>query len=399
MAFKYKKYGKRLVRYLSTSTPDRTLTLKKCVTKSELKDFATYGIKLYKGHPYYVPDLIDDLVNTFLPETNPAFDFCEAIYFLAYRGEKIVGRIAGIINHKANDTWNQNHARFGFVDFEDDDSVVNLLFTAVEDWAISKGCEAIKGPLGFTDLDPEGMLIEGFDQLSTMITIYNYPYYPRHLERLGYAKDIDWLEYKIYVPKIVPERHQRMSDLVRRKYGLRTFKPSSKKELMDYAQDVFGLINECYKPLYGVSELSQEQIDYYVKMYFPVVNTDLISLIIREEDRKLVAFGITLPSLSKALQKAGGKLFPIGFAYMLKALKDKRPEVVDLLLIAVAPEYQNKGVNALIFEELIPVMNDYQVKYVESNPELETNMSVQLQWNNFKKVNHKRRRSFIKELV
>lgn len=399
MAFGYKKYGRKLMNYLSSSSPDEDLTLKRAVTKSDIKEFAAYGNELYKGHPYYVPDLVDDLVGTLSSDINPAFDFSESVYYLAYRGDKIVGRIAGIINHKANDTWNQNHARFGFVDFEDDNAVVDLLFGAVEKWASAKGCEAIKGPLGFTDLDPEGMLIEGFDQLGTLVALYNFPYYPKQLERIGYIKDIDWLEFKIYIPKLIPERHQRMSDLVRRKYGLRTVKASSKKELLRYGNSIFKLINECYKPLYGVSELSERQIDYYTKMYMPLVNQDLISLIIREKDDKLVAFGITLPNLSKALQKAGGKLFPTGFVHLLKALKSKRPEVVDLLLIAVAPEYQNKGVNALIFEDLIPVMNEYQVKYVESNPELETNMSVMLQWNSFKKVNHKKRRSYIKDLL
>lgn len=399
MAFGYKKYGRKLMNYLSSAPKDESLRLKRVISKSELREFVAYSNGLYRGHPYYVPDLLDDLVGTLSSDINPAFDFCEAVYFMVYRGDKAVGRIAGIINHKANDTWNQNHARFGFVDFEDDDAVVNMLFGAVEDWATSKGCEAIKGPLGFTDLDPEGMLIEGFDQIGTQVAIYNHPYYPKHMERMGYDKDIDWLEFKIYIPKLIPERHQRMSDLVRRKYGLRTLHFDSKKEIMKYAKGIFELINECYKPLYGVSELSPRQIDYYVKMYIPFVNTDLVSVIVREQDKKLVAFGITLPNLSKALQKADGKLFPTGFIHLLRALKSKRPEVVDLLLIAVAPEYQNKGVNALIFEDLIPVMNDYQVKYVESNPELETNMSVMLQWNNFKKVNHKRRRSFIKELM
>lgn len=399
MAFGYRKYGRRLMRYLTFTSPDESLTLKRVVTKSDLRDFVAYSNKLYKDNHYYVPELLDDMFGTLSSDVNPAFDFCESAYFLAYRGDKIVGRIAGIINHKANDTWNQNHARFGFVDFEDDDAVVNLLFGAVEEWAIAKGCEAIKGPLGFTDLDQQGMLVEGFDQLGTQATLYNHPYYPVQLERVGYVKDIDWLEFKIYPPKMIPERHQRMSDLVRRKYGLRTLKVNSKKELMLYAEDIFLLINECYKPLYGVSELSKRQIDYYIKIYIPLINLDLISLIVREKDNKLVAFGVTLPNMSRALQKSGGKLFPTGFIHLMKALKSKNPEVVDLLLIAVAPEYQNKGVNALIFEYLIPVMNRYQVKYVESNPELETNMSVMLQWNNFKKVNHKRRRSYIKELV
>lgn len=365
--------------------------------KKELKKFVKFNIDLYKDNPYQVPGLIEEEMVTLDHKKNPAFDVCDAVYFLAYKEGKIVGRIAGMINRRSNETWNQKYARFGFVDFIDDDEVVEALFEAVEKWARRQGMEALQGPMGFTDLDHEGMLIEGFDQLGTMATIYNYPYYPKHMERLGYAKDQDWHEFKIYIPDGIPEKHQRIGEIVKKKYGLKIMKFKRAKDIMPYAQKVFETLNASYAPLYGFAQLTQRQIDYYINMYIPMLRLDLVTLIVREEDDAVVGFGISLPSLSKALQKARGRMFPFGWIHLLKALKTK-PKVIDLYLTGVLPEYQNKGVNALLFNDLIPVYKSVGAEYAESNPELESNNAVQAQWDYFKREHHKTRRAYIKKL-
>ena len=371
--------------------------IKEVTTKKELKRFVKFNLELYKHCPYHVPGLIVDEMMTLSREKNPAFEIAEAVYFLAYKGDKIVGRIAGIINHRNNETYNKKNARFGFVDFIDDAEVVDKLFGAVENWAKVKGMEVIHGPLGFTDLDHEGMLIEGFERLGTMAALYNFAYYPVHLERMGYTKDLDWKEFLIHIPDKVPDKHTRIGVIVREKYGLKTIKFKKRKEIWPYAQRIFQTLNKAYAPLYGFTELTPKQIDYYVKMYIPMLRLDMITVIVREEDDAVVGFGISLPNLSRALQKAKGRMFPFGFIYLLKALYSK-PKVVDLYLIGVLPEYQNKGVNALVFNDLIPIYNKIGAVYAESNPELETNNSVQAQWNYFKIEHHKTRRAFSKKL-
>lgn len=365
--------------------------------KKELKKFIQFSIELYKGSSCFVPPLIDEEVCTLSPKSNPAFDFCEAVYYMAYRDNKPVGRIAGIINHQVNEKNGEKHARFGFVDFIDDPEVSQALFEAVEQWARSKGMTAIQGPLGFTDMDPEGMLIEGFDQIGTMATIYNYPYYPEHMTKLGYQKEIDWVEFKIYIPDAIPEKHQRISDIVQKKYNLKVLKFSKTKALIQgYGQKIFELVNHAYADLYGYSALTQRQMDYYIKMYISMLRLDNVTLI-ADPDNELVGVGIAVPSMARALQKSKGKLFPSGFYHLLKALKGQN-DVVDLLLVAVRPDYQNKGVNALLFSDLIPVFIQNGYKYAESNPELEINGKVQSQWQYFDYEQHKRRRAFIKTL-
>jgi len=371
--------------------------IKEVTTKKELKKFVKFNIELYKDNPYHVPGLIDEEMMTLSKDKNPAFEVAEAIYFLAYKGNKIVGRIAGIIHHRSNETWKQQHARFGFVDFIDDVEVVDKLFGAVEKWAKEKGMDTIHGPLGFTDLDHEGMLIDGFDKLGTMAALYNFPYYPTHLERIGYKKDLDWQEFIIHIPDNVPEKHIRIGEIVKQKYGLRTHKFNKRKEIWPYAQRIFETLNKAYSPLYGFTALTPKQIDYYVKMYIPMLRLDMITLIIREEDDVVVGFGISLPSLSRALQKAKGRMFPFGFIHLLKAL-NSNTELIDLYLVGIMPEYRNKGVNALLFTDLIPVYNKMGAKYAESNPELETNMAVQAQWDYFKREHHKTRRAYSKQL-
>lgn len=367
--------------------------------KQELKTFIRFNYELYKNNQYSVPDLYQDMLNTFNPEKNAAFEFCEADYFLAFKDGKLVGRVAAFINKKANETWEKNEVRFGWIDFVDDLEVSKALLDTVEKWGKERGMATILGPLGFTDFDAEGMLVEGYDQLSTMATIYNYPYYPEHMGKLGFEKDADWVEYKIYIPEDgIPEKHRRISEFIMKKYDLRILKCKSSKMLArDYGQAIFDLMNEAYAPLYGYSELSQGQIDQYIKMYLPIVDLRMIPLIVDREG-KLIGVGISMPSLSIALQKAKGKLFPLGWFHLAKSLFIKRSKVLDLLLVAVKPEYQNKGVNALLFYDLIPVLHKMGFEYGESNPELEMNGKVQSQWSYFKREQHKRRRAYKKTI-
>lgn len=374
-----------------------SVVIKEVTSKKELKEFVKFNIALYKGNPYHVPGLVEEEMVTLDKKRNPAFELCDAVYYLAYRENKIVGRIAGMINRRSNEVWKQQHARFGFVDFIDDKEVVDALFNAVETWAKKQNMDSLHGPMGFTDMDHEGMLIEGFDQRGTMAAIYNYPYYPQHMERMGYNKDQDWHEFKIYIPDSIPDKHLRIGEIVKKKYGLKIVKFKKTKEIWPYAQKIFETLNTAYAPLYGFAPLTQKQIDYYVKVYIPMLRLDLVTVIIREEDDAVVGFGISLPNLSDAMQKAKGHLFPIGWIYLLKALKSK-PKVIDLYLTGVLPEYQNKGVNALLFNDLIPVYQSLGVEYAESNPELETNSAVQAQWDYFKREHHKSRRAYIKEL-
>ena len=375
------------------------ITIKKVSTRRELEKFIRFNYRLYKENPYSVPDLFDDMLNTFNKKKNAAFEFCEADYFLALRDGEIVGRVAAIINHKANRTWNKKDVRFGWIDFIDDAEVSEALMRTVEQWGKERGMTHIQGPLGFTDFDAEGMLIEGFDQLSTMSTTYNYPYYSTHIERMGFEKDADWVEYKIYIPNDIPDKHKRISELIQRKYNLNVVKCTSARTLAKkYGQAIFELMNEAYRPLYGYSALSQRQIDQYIRMYLPIIDLRMVTLITDVDDR-LIALGLSMPSLSKALQKSNGRLLPLGWYYLGKTIFLKRyPKILDLLLVAVKPEYQNKGVNALLFSDLIPVYRKLGFEYAESNPELEMNGKVQAQWEYFKTEQHKRRRCFVKEI-
>lgn len=366
-------------------------------TKENLKEFTQFQIDLYKDNPYYVPPLISDDVATLSPKENPAFDFCEAIYFMAYREGKPVGRIAGIINRQVNERHKTANARFGFIDFIDDPEVSEALLNAVEEWARKKGLKKLIGPLGFTDLDHEGMLIEGFQEDGTMATIYNHAYYAEHLERLGYKKDSDWVEFLIDVPEAVPEKMSRIAEIVKKKYGLKVLKYTSRSRVKnEYGRALFHLINDAYDGLYEYSHLTERQIEYYIDIYLNLLNLDLVTLIVDKEGH-LVGVGISMPSMSKALRKSRGKFFPFGWYHLLKGLKGKN-DTVDLLLVAVKPEYQNKGVNALLFTDLIPAYQRYGFKQAESNPEMETNSKVQNQWEYFKHRQHRRRRSFYKNL-
>ena len=371
----------------------------KVTRNRQLKRFIRFNYELYKDNPYSVPELLEDAMDTLRKDRNAAFEFCEADYFLAYKDGVPVGRIAAIINHKANDKWGHKAARFGWVDFIDDAEVVDALFGAAEAWAKERGMTEIHGPLGFTDFDREGMLVEGFDRLGTMATMYNHPYYPVHMERMGYAKDADWVEYLLKVPAEPWERAKRVSTLVERKYGLSVKRCKTRAELAKrYGEALFSLVNECYSSLYGYSELDKKQIMQYIKMYLPVVDLRLISLVVDKEDN-LVAIGVSIYSLSEALRKAKGRLFPFGWWYLAKALFIRPPKRLDFLLVAVKPEYQSKGAFAIILNDLLANYQNMGIVDVESNPELELNKKMQSQWDDFEKEQHKRRRAYRKILV
>jgi len=367
-------------------------------TRSNLLKFVHFPIDtLYRDSKYFVPPLVTDEVNTLRPDKNPAFDFCEAVYYMAYRDGKIVGRIAGIINHVVNKRSSKKEARFSYIDFIDDAEVVDALIDAVTRWGKSKGMEHLTGPLSFTDMDPEGMLIEGFEQVGTSGGIYNFPYYPKHMERLGFVKDADWIELLITIPKEIPEKMVRISNIVAERNNLTTIKYTSRKQLVaDYGDAIFKLINVAYDNIFGYSPLSDKQINHYIKMYLPFLPLNDLSMVIDKTTRELIAVGISIPSMARALIKNRGRLFPTGWIHLLRAFK--RNDVVDLMLIAVKPEYQNKGVNSLLFTDLIPCFNANGYKFAESNRELELNSKVLKQWEYFEREQHKRRRAFTKEI-
>ena len=366
-------------------------------TKSNLKKYTKFGIDLYKGNDYYVPPLIMDDVETLSPDKNPAFDYCKAKSWMAYRDGKPVGRITGIINTVVNERTGKRDLRFGFLDFIDDKEVVDALFDALAEWGRSQGLTSMVGPMGFSDMDHEGMLTEGFEELGTMATIYNYPYYPQHMERMGFHKDAEWVEYRMTVPDKIPEKMLRVAEIVKKKYGVRTIKYTSAKKIKEeYGMALFELINEAYDQLYGYSPLSQRQIEYYIDIYLPILRLENVSLIVDSND-KLIGVGISIPSMSRALQKGRGRLLPTGWIHLLKAMY-MHNDVVDLLLVAIKPEYQSKGVNALLFADLLPVYIKNGYRWAESNPELADNENVQLQWQYFERRQHRRRAAFRKDI-
>ncbi len=375
--------------------------IKRVETKKDLKNFIEFHYDLYAGNEYDVPNLFSDDMNTLRKDKNAAFDFCEAEYFLAYKDGKLSGRVAAIINHKANEKWQTKSVRFGWIDFIDDMEVSAALLKTVEDYGKEHGMEQIIGPLGFTDFDPEGMLTQGFDQLGTMATIYNYPYYPAHMEKHeGFVKDNDYVEFKIYVPEEVPEKMRKISEMIMKRYNLHV-RTLTKKEIFEggMGKKIFGLINDTFKDLYGFSELSDKQINQYVNMYLPLADLNLIPVVEdwTTEEHKLVGVGITIPSLSKALQKCRrGRLLPFGWWHVLRSLKMHKTNIVDLEMIGVLPEYRSKGVNALMFYHLIPWYNRYGIEWGESQVEMESNENVQGQWSYFHTINHKHRRCYKK---
>lgn len=377
------------------------IEIKKVESKKDLKTFIDFHYDLYEGNEYDVPNLFSDEMNTLSKDKNAAFEFCEAEYYLAYKDGKLAGRVAAIINHKANNKWGKKSVRFGWIDFIDDREVSKALLDAVEKYGKEKGMEDMVGPLGFTDMDPEGMLVWGFDQLGTMPTIYNYAYYPEHIEALeGFEVDNKYVEFKIMVPDEVPEKYAKIAMMIEKRYNLHVRK-LTKKDIFQggMGQKIFDLINDTYKDLYGYSELSQKQIDQLIKSYLGFLDFNLITCIEdwTDGEHKLIGVGITMPSLAHALRKCHrGRLLPFGWYHVLRAIKMHKTNIVDLLLIGILPEYRAKGANALLFADLIPWYQKYGIEWGETQVELETNAGVQGQWGALTPVMHKRRKCYKK---
>lgn len=372
------------------------VTVKIAKTRKEIRDFVLFPVKLYKNDPYYVPDMVADQINDLMPDRNPAFEYCEARCFLAYRDGKIVGRVAGILNKRANEKNNVNYLRFAFFDFIDDPEVTDALYGALADYARELGCVAIHGPQGFSDMDREGMLVEGFDRLSQFYVYYNHPYYLDHMARLGFVKEVDWVEYLIHIPNEVPPRLAQLVARTKNHMNLEIRDLSEKGQLPKYLHDVFELYNEAYQVLFGMVPLTPKQIEKYTHEFLPLVNNKTTCLVYNDKD-ELVGFGVGAPSLSRANQKTRGRLFPFGWIPTLRALKGKNDRL-DLFLIAVRPDLKGSGVNLVIVEDLLKKAIQNGVKYAETGPQLEMNQNVLSQWRLFDTEQHKRRRCFIRML-
>lgn len=375
------------------------VTIKEVQNSKDLDAFINFNYDLYKGSEYAVPELYSDLKSCFTPSENAALDFCDYKIMLAYRDGKVVGRVVAIINNRANETWKTRNVRFGWIDFIDDIEVSRALIDAVAEFGRQHGMDQINGPLGFTDFDREGMLIRGFNELGTMSTYYNYPYYPEHMERLGFEKEIDWAERRMPVPDSIPDKYSRIAAMVGKRYNLQIKEIKSVKQLIKdgWGKAIFDLLNQSYAPLFGFSRLDDKQIDQYVHKFLPLIDLRMQALVFNEND-ELVACGLSMPSIVRALQKSGGKLFPFGWWHLLKSLKWKHEDGVELLLIAVRPDYQSKGINSLIFNHLIPVYQKMGFKWAETNPQLEDNYQSQAQWAYLNPEVPKERRCFKKSL-
>lgn len=365
-------------------------------TRKERKIFASFNVDMYKNVAQGIPYLISDEYSNFLPDKNPAYEYCRVKQFLAYKDGKCVGRIAGIINNAANLKWGTKRIRFSRVDFIDDLQVSEALFNVVEEWGREERLTQIHGPIGFCDMDQQGMLVDGFDEEGMFITIYNYPYYIKHLEKLGYLKDVDWVEYLIKMPEESNERIKKLSKMVLKRFNLKLIEPKSRKDLQPYISKVFDLVNVAYENLYGAVELTQAQIEKYYKQFILLVNTDYVKLI-EDEYGELVGFGLAVPSMNKAVKKSNGRLFPFGWYRVLRA-PYKSAEVLDLYLIGVLPKMQNKGLTAVLLNSMTESGRRNKIKYAETGPELETNNQVQALWKHYETMQHKRRRCWIKDL-
>lgn len=372
--------------------------IKTVITKSDFKTFARFANKLYKGSKYYVPSMPMDDLETFDRNKNAAFEFSEAEFYLAYKDGKPVGRVAAIVNNKANQTWNVKQVRFGWFDFIDDLEVSKALLDAVIAFGKSKGMNQIAGPLGFTDFDPEGMLVDGFDRICTMALFHNHPYYPEHMKKHGYVKETGWLEYRLTIPAEVPERLKKLSQVVLERYNLKLVKKTKaqvKRE--NYGQKIFELINQTYCGLYGFSLLSPKQIDQFVDTYLSVINMNLLAFIENQEG-ELIGAAITMPSIAKALQKCNGEILPFGWWHLLKAMYWKPTDTLELLLIGVRPDYQNKAINSVLCVDIMENCHKMGFKYAETNANLEDNTKIQSMWASFEKEQHKKRWIFAKEI-
>jgi len=370
------------------------VTVQEVTSRKELKQFVKFPFKLYAKSDYWVPPLIGDEMKTLRKDVNPSFDYCDARYWLAYdENGEIVGRIAGIINQRSIDKWRQRLVRIGWVDFVDDLDVSRALFGAVENWAKERGMDGTHGPLGFTDMDNEGLLVEGFDKLPTIANIYNYPYYVDHFEKLGYTKVEDWIQYIFNASQPIPDKVQRINDMIMQKYNLRILKFESAREILPRAKEIFEVLNASFVNLYGFVALTDREIDYYVKQYFSFIKPEFICVVADATD-KIIGFAISMPSLSKAMQKAKGRLFPFGFIYILNALR--KNDTVDMYLNGVLPEWQNKGVHSIYYSEVNKAYIRHNIKTAIANPQLESNFNAISVWKNYEKELYLRRRCYRK---
>lgn len=367
-------------------------------SKKELRQFVLFPEKLYRKNPYYVPCLVFDEMDTLNPKTNPASSFCDQALYMAYKDGEPAGRVAAIINRKANKQWNHDEVRFGWYDHIDDKEVAAALIGKVEEFGRKHGMTHVVGPLGFTDFDPEGMLIEGFDHQGTMPLIYNYPYYKTYIEELGFEKDADWLEYRLTIPELVPEKYARVASIVERRNNFHV-RPVTRKLIRkeDYARKLFSVITECYKDLYEYTVLPDDLAEKYIGFYLKVLDLRYITVVENEKD-EIIAFGITMPSIADALQKSRGRLFPFGWWHLLKALFIKHSEGAELLLMGARPDVRNSGVTAIVIADMFRKYHDMGVKWAETNAELEDNYGIRNSFEPFERIQHKRRRCYKKSL-
>ena len=376
--------------------------IRKVESNHDLKTFVQFYYDLYRDCPHAVPFLFTDEIATLRKDKNPAFEFCEADFFLAYKEGKVVGRVAAILNKKANQRWNVQQVRFGYFDFIDDLEVSKALMDTVEQWGREKGMTQIAGPLGFTDMDREGMMVEGFDRLSTMYVNYNYPYYPQHIEKLGrFEKDNDYLEFLVKISDHVPEKIMKVSQVIEKRYNLRV-KKFTRKELVSggKGREIFHIINKTYDGLYGFSQLSERQIDHYVDEYIKIADLDLVTGVEDATNNKLVGFGICFPSFSNAMQKTrDGHFLPFGWWHLLKVLKFHKTKAIDMLLIGVLPEYRAKGANSLIFRDIVQQMLRHGYVFAEAMPQMETNTRIISLWDYFEHEQHRRHRCYKREIL
>lgn len=367
-------------------------------SKKDIKRFIEFANDLYKDCENYCPPLFNDELEVFNTKKNPVFDHAECVLYLAYRGEQIVGRICGLINYRANEYWKKQKVRFGWFDFIDDMEVSKALLDKVAEWGRQKGMNILNGPVGFTDLDHEGLLIEGFEYLAPLASLYNYPYYAKHLEAYGMIKENDWIEFQIYPGDEIPPRAERVSKIAMERSHLRVDKVRNVKELLNkYGYTYFDVIDQAYEQLYNYQPLTQRQKEYYSKYYFSILNFDFVTLVVNEKN-EIVGVGVGMPDISKAVRRCGGKLFPFGWYYLLKALKAKKMDAFDLLLIGVRPDYQGKGVNSIIIADQFPYFKKYGIRRVETTSIMESNWKNQANWEMFPHIQHKRRRAYTKSI-
>lgn len=373
-----------------------SIELKAVDSRKALKKFIRFPFRHYQGDKYWVPPMIRGEMETLSPETNPAFEHSETILLMALRNGKPVGRIGGIINHRYTELWDRKHARFCWFDTIDDREVSSALLGAVEDWSREKGMERLVGPMGFTTFERQGVLIKGFDEMPTIAGVHNPAYYPEHLEALGYGKEIDYVEFELKVPDVIPEKIIRIRDVVMERYGLRILRAKTIREMLPYADPVFRVINEAYRPLYGFTELTEKQISFFVKKYFSFLKPDYTTAVLDKHDN-VIGFQISMPSLSRAMQKARGRMYPFGWYHLMRAVK--KPDRIDAMLVGVRPEYQSKGINSVFMVDLTSAAIRNGIRYAESNNELEENLKVQSIWRHFESRQHRRSRIYGKSLL